>query len=125
MDNISMFKSLTHIAVVGAHDNPQKFGYKVLRKLLSLGMEVYPVNPFIREIDGMRVYQDISEIGVQLDAVSFIVNPNAGFEVLKKMPQLGVGVVWFQPGAESEEIVDFCQQHGIICIYNECVLVRL
>jgi len=39
-------------AVVGASDNPEKYGNLIYKKLKSRGYRVYPVNPNYETIDG-------------------------------------------------------------------------
>lgn len=83
------------------------------------------MNPKKTEIDGQKVYSDIELIEERLDAVSFIVNPKIGYEILKKADKKNVKIVWFQPGAESEKIIEYCKENGIDCIYNACVLADM
>lgn len=122
---IERFSHSQYIAVVGATDNPEKYGHKVFKKLLSLGKSVYPVHPVKKEIEGIRVYSSIAEIDMPIDAISLIVNPTAGLDAIKDAYTKNVRVVWCQPGAESDDIIRWCNDNGIACIYNRCVLVDL
>ncbi|MEM1578905.1 MAG: acetate--CoA ligase family protein, partial [Archaeoglobaceae archaeon] len=50
------------IAVIGASNNPMKVGYGVLQSLKMSKVEIYPVNPNLSEIDGLRVFNSVEEI---------------------------------------------------------------
>ena len=39
-------------AVVGANNNPNKYGNIIYKKLKSRGYEVYPINPKYEKVDG-------------------------------------------------------------------------
>jgi predicted CoA-binding protein len=48
---IKEFMGQKRFAVVGATDNPQKYGNQTVRNLKSRGYEVYPVNPRLKEVE--------------------------------------------------------------------------
>jgi hypothetical protein len=112
-------------AVVGASNNKDKFGYKVFKRLLAEGYDVYPVNPNCEEVDGMKCYKSLSELPKLPGAVSLIVPPSIGVKVLEDASKLGIKKLWFQPGAESDEIVQKASELGLDIVYDNCVLVAL
>lgn len=116
---------LKNWAVVGATTDTSKFGYKVFKKLQSRGFHVYPVNPKLEEIEGVKCYASISDIMDPIDVISLIVNPQIGMEVVEKAKEMGIKNIWCQPGAESPELIDQAESYGINIIYHECVLVEL
>ncbi len=116
---------LKNWAVVGATTDTSKFGYKVFKKLQSRGFHVYPVNPKLEEIEGIKCYASVSEITDPIDVISLIVNPKIGLEVVEKAKEMGIKNIWCQPGAESPELIDKAESYGINIIYHECVLVEL
>ncbi|MEM0315696.1 MAG: acetate--CoA ligase family protein, partial [Archaeoglobaceae archaeon] len=50
------------IAVIGASNNPLKVGYAVLQSLKTSKAEIYPVNPNLSEIDGLKVLNSIEDL---------------------------------------------------------------
>jgi len=50
-------------AVVGASDNPEKYGNLIYKKLKSRGYRVYPVNPNYETIDGDKCYKIVVSSG--------------------------------------------------------------
>ena len=61
------------VAVVGASANPEKVGYMCARDVLELGFKgkVYPVNPKLAQLFGLKAYPSLSAIpgGVDLAIV--------------------------------------------------------
>jgi acetate---CoA ligase (ADP-forming) len=58
------------IAVVGASTVPGKIGYTVIKGLLEAGYQgqIYPVNPQATEIQGLKVYANVTDIPGHVDA---------------------------------------------------------
>ncbi len=63
------------IAVVGASNDPRKFGYMTLDSLIRGGFEgrLYPVNPKADEVLGLKAYASVSDLPGNVDLVSVIV----------------------------------------------------
>jgi acyl-CoA synthetase (NDP forming) len=57
------------LAILGATDNPSKPPYFLLQNLLKFGYQgrVYPVNPRIKEIMGVKVYDDVRSLPEPVD----------------------------------------------------------
>ncbi len=113
------------IAVIGASTNPRKYGNIVLRFLVERGYEVYPVNPKHDEIEGLRCFRDVTELPSNTDLLVFIVPPKVGLEVATKAISAGFNRLWFQPGAESEEIVALLRRAGVEYSVGRCIMVEL
>ena len=110
-------------AVVGVSSNHEKWGYKVYRELRDAGFKVYPINPSHSYIDGDRCYPKVSALPVKPDIVVTVVPPSIAYKVVEECSKLGVNRVWFQPGSESEEAIEFCRRHRIKAIYGACLVV--
>lgn len=113
------------IAVVGASNNPEKYGYKVYKALKDFGCEVIPVNPNQKIIQGDKAFPSLKSIPGSVDCVSIITPSEVTEEVVEEAKDKGVDIVWMQPGAESREAIEFCKENNISVIYDECVLVAL
>lgn len=111
-------------AVVGATDNKDKYGYKVFKKLIDLGYESYPVNPNKENILGRKVYPKLKDVPENPDVVSIITPPKVTTEIVKECKELKIDKVWMQPGAESKEAVEFCNQNEINLLHNRCIMIE-
>lgn len=112
------------IALVGATNKTEKWGYKILRALKSRGYAVLPVHPSVEKIDGDHVFKSLRELPERPDGVNIVVPPSATEEAVRLCKELGVELVWMQPGAESDEAIDFCDRNGLECIHHKCILVE-
>jgi predicted CoA-binding protein len=102
------------VAIIGASNDPQKFGNKAVRAFASRGWQVYPVNPSLDEVEGLPAYRDLSSIPSEhLDRVSFYVPPRIGLDVIDEVAAKPVDEVWFNPGSESPELVQKAERLGL------------
>lgn len=111
-------------AVVGASDNQEKYGFKVLNDLVQGGYRVFPVNPKGGEILGLKVYSEIKDIPEKVDYVIFVVPPEITKKVLVDILDLGIKDIWLQPGSESQEVIEYCQNNNLNCIHDACIMVE-
>lgn len=111
-------------AVVGANTNKEKFGCKIYKRLLKEGYEVYPVNPGIEEIEGVKCYPSLAALPVIPDVVDVVVPVNIAVKTVKDAAELGIKVVWLQPGSDKPEVVSAAEEVGLEVI-KDCVLTRI
>ncbi|MCU4140686.1 MAG: putative CoA-binding protein [Methanophagales archaeon] len=111
-------------AVVGATPKREKYGYKIFKSLKEAGYKVYAVNPNHEEIEGERCYASLSELPEKPDVVDIVVPPAVTEQIVREAHRLGIKKIWMQPGAESEEAIKFCEEHGISVIHGLCVMLE-
>jgi predicted CoA-binding protein len=111
-------------AVVGASQDPSKFGNRVFRSLRNAGYAVYPVNPRGGELDGAKVYPTLADLPESPEVIDLVVPPLVSEQIVKEAHQLGLSRVWMQPGAESETAIAYCRDHGIQVVYQACAMVH-
>ena len=122
-DLIKEFMAQKRFAVVGATDNPEKYGNQILKNLKSRGYELYPVNPRLKEIEGIKCYPALKDITVKVDVVDFVVPPSATEEILKDCHKLGLARIWLQPGSESEKAIAYCHENDMQVVHDVCVML--
>lgn len=118
------FSSKNTIAIVGASNNPDKYGHKVLADLQSAGWHLIPINPKAEIILGLKTYPSILQVTEKIDAVVFVTKPEVTEQVLLEVKQLGIKDVWFQPGAASGAVIAFCKSNDINYINDACIMVQ-
>ncbi|WKZ31378.1 MAG: CoA-binding protein [Candidatus Dojkabacteria bacterium] len=111
-------------AVVGASRDPNKYGHKVFVDLKQGGYQVYPINPNAGELLGEKVYASVEECPELVDVVVMVVPASVGMVVVDEVDKLGIKKVWFQPGSESDELVKRCEQLGLSCSVDRCIMVE-
>ena len=72
-DLIKEFMSQRKFAIVGATDNPEKYGNQIVKNMKSRGYELYPVNPGLKVVEGIKYYPALVNIPVKVDVVDFAV----------------------------------------------------
>ena len=112
------------IALIGASNDPSKYGNKILLNLKSKGFNVIPVNTKEAEIDGSPVFKSVSDIKECPSIINFVVPPNVGIVITKDLVEKGYDNFWYQPGAESKEISTFLKENGKNYIDDKCIMVE-
>ncbi|WER48482.1 acetate--CoA ligase family protein [Cupriavidus sp. WKF15] len=95
------------IAVVGASTQPDKVGGMPIRLLRELGYagRLYPVNPSAAEVQGLRAYGSLAEIGEPVDLAIVAVPASASQDVMAQLAGNGTraAVVFTSGFAEAGE----------------------
>lgn len=114
----------TTVAVVGATDDPGKYGSVIYRDLKRKGYVVYPINPKRETVNGDQAYRSLDALPEEPTIVNIVVPPAATLQVLRKALDLGMTNVWVQPGAESPEVMAYLTEHDFNYLANACIMVR-
>jgi acyl-CoA synthetase (NDP forming) len=121
------------IAVVGASRNPSTPNYNLLANLVRLKFQgrLYPVNPNVQEIDGMKSYPSLKSIEDEIDMVVSSVPAASTPDVIKDCIEKKVKVVVIVSGGFSEvgqdgrkvqeEIALLLKRAGIRAIGPNCL----
>ncbi|MDD3645973.1 MAG: CoA-binding protein [Candidatus Gracilibacteria bacterium] len=114
------------IVLVGASNNPEKYGNKILKDLISKGYVVYPVNPKENEIEGIAAYKDILSIKDDYDVVNFVTPPAVTLDILKNNLELiKTKKIWCQPGASDSRVNDFLMENNFKdYITDSCIMLK-
>ena len=111
------------IALIGASNDKNKYGNKILLDLVSNGHNVVPVNPKETIIAGLKSYNNVSELSENPSIINFVVPPSVGFELTKGLVESGYDNFWYQPGAESSEISLYLESNSKNYIDDKCIMV--
>ena len=111
-------------AVVGASAASSKYGHKVFRTLRAAGYVVYGINPRDGEIEGEKLYRSLADLPEQPEVVDIVVPPKITEEIVRQCAELGLSRVWMQPGAESEEAIQYCHDHDIKVVHSVCAMIQ-
>ena len=94
------------VAILGASTDRSKFGNKSVRTHLAKGFTVYPINPKVDEIEGLKAYATLADLPPgKLDRVSVYLPPAVGIKVLPEIAERGCDELWLNPGTESDELI--------------------
>lgn len=112
-----------HFAVVGVSTNKEKYGYKILSRLLERQYCAYGVSPIYDQVDDIKLYPSLESINQPIDVVVFVVNKKYVYDYIDEMRSLGIHYAWMQPHTYDDELLDYMKSVGITPILA-CVLVE-
>lgn len=111
------------IALVGASANEDRPSHGVMRRLLSLGYTVIPVNPGQDVILGQKVYPNLSEIPEKIDIVDVFRQADATPPIADEAVKIGAKVLWLQLGIHNDEAVGKATKGGLKVVTDNCIAV--
>ena len=115
-----------NIALVGATNDKNKYGNIIFHNLLNKKYPVYPVNPRADEIDGHLCYRTLEQLhsAIQrIDIINIVLPPKLGLDIIDQCVKLHLDNLWFQPGAQSEEVIRKCDANGLHYSIDACIMV--
>ncbi len=113
----------TRIAVVGASNNPGKFGNIIVRDLAAKGYTVLPVNPREPSIAGLVAARSLAEVERPVDLVVVVTPPPVTLGVLKEAAAQGFDAVWLQDGSFDDAVLEFARAAPFETVHHACVMV--
>lgn len=123
----------TSVAVVGASNRPGSVGRSVFKNILDSDYSgiIYPVNPRVKSICGVRAYKSLAEIPDQIDLAVLIVpaaqTPAVALEAAdKKVKALIVISAGFRETGSSglaieQELITICLEHNMRLVGPNCL----
>ena len=111
------------IALVGASNDPKKYGNKILLDLISKGYNVAPINNKEEMISGIKSYKNVMDLELSPSIINFVVPPNVGFEITKELVGNKYDNFWYQPGAKSQKISTYLNENNKNFIDDKCIMV--
>ncbi|MFQ5711574.1 MAG: acetate--CoA ligase family protein [Candidatus Geothermarchaeales archaeon] len=127
------FFTAKSVAVIGASSTPGKIGYVIFQNMSQYGYKgkVYPINPKLTEIFGIKCYPSVLDVPGEVELVVFAVSSKLVPQILRDCGRKGVkaGVIvsggFKELGEEYREIEDetvrVAKKHGIRLIGPNCV----
>jgi predicted CoA-binding protein len=122
---VSDFKEKKVWAVVGKVHDKERYPYKIYNFLKDKGYKVYAVDPTGQDVDGEKSYTSLKDLPEVPEAVDMVINPVKGEKYIDEANELGIKYIWFQPGAESAELVTKAREnYGMNVEYMNCVMIE-
>jgi len=111
-------------AIAGSFRNESKYAYRIFKTLNAKGYQVYPVNPGMSMVEGVKCYSSIKDIPASIDVMSIVTPPAITANIVRQCKELNINRIWIQPGAESQEVIEFCKNNDIHVVYGLCVMLE-
>jgi predicted CoA-binding protein len=113
-----------NVLILGASAKPQRYAYKALYLLKQHGHRIIPVHPKLSEIDGIKVFNSLSEVVTPIDTLTLYVGAQRSQGIIEDIVKLNPGRVIFNPGSESE-LLEQALTNASISYQHDCTLVML
>ena len=112
------------IAIVGASADRTKYGNKAVRAFRQGGWTVYPVNPGVTEVEGLKSYASIADIPGPIDRISLYVPPKVGKTMLAAIAARSPQEFFLNPGSEDADLVEKAEALGLHPV-QACSIVNI
>jgi predicted CoA-binding protein len=122
---IREFVAQKRLALAGASRSGKKFGNVLLRELKGRGYDVVPVHPEAAELEGITCSRSLSALAGRVDGLVVVTPPAHAAKLVAEAAAAGIGRVWLQQGARSDEAVEVAREEGVTVVHGHCLLMFL
>lgn len=113
----------TRIAVVGASNDPQKYGNIIVKDLQRRGYRVFPVNLHETTIAGLPVSRTLADLPEAVDIVDVVTPPAVTKRILKDAEAAGLPLVWLQDGSFDDAVLAQAEAAPFATVAHACIMV--
>ena len=108
------------IAVVGISDKPYRDSHRVARFMLSRGYQIFPVNPKLEEVLGVKCYPSLLDIPEEIELVDIFRRPEFVEPIVDEAIKKGAKAIWMQLGVVNEKAAQKALEAGMEVVMNHC-----
>lgn len=115
----------TRIAVVGASNDPEKYGNIIVKNLAGKGYTVVPVNPREETIAGLPAFPSLEAalaVG-PIHIVNVVTPPKVTARVLEQAEALGLEHLWLQDGSFDDAVLAAAARAPFLTVHDACIMV--
>lgn len=121
---------MSTVLLIGASNNPSRYSNKALHRLIAHGHRVIPLHPYseittieptIHHLSQVKKEEDID---IEIDIAVIYIRAELLKPDISELVRIAPSTVIFNPGAESIELKNELERHGI-STRNACTLVLL
>lgn len=112
------------IAVVGISEREDRASKYVSEYMQREGYTIYPVNPNISEWNGLKAYDSVLDLPVEVDIVDVFRRSSAVIPLAGDVVTAGAKVMWLQQGVFSEQAAEIASSGGVAVVMDSCIMVE-
>jgi predicted CoA-binding protein len=113
------------IAMVGASSKPERPSHGIMRRLMSFGYRVIPVNPNETAVLGERAYPSLEDVPDKVDIVDVFRRSELTPPVADSAVRIGARALWLQQGVFNEVAAARAEAGGLLVVMDRCIAVAL
>lgn len=88
------------------------------------GYTIYPVNPNLDEWNGLKVYDSVEDVPVNIDIVDVFRRSSEVLPLTGDVVGTGAKVMWLQQGVVNVQAAELAEQAGVRVIMDSCIMVE-
>ena len=123
-----ILESFKHVAVVGVSAKREKPSHGVTKYLIHVGYTIYPVNPSLDNVFGIKCYPSLLDIPADLrqkiEIVDIFRKPDKVGPIVDQAIEIGAKVVCMQLGISNEDVSRKAREAGLEVIQNHCIAIE-
>ena len=124
-----MLRNSQAIAVVGMSDKAWRASHNIGRYLVMQGYRVFPVNPSITEVLGLKCYPDLDaaqeaakkDYPSGIDLVDVFRASDKVPPIVEDVIRLGIPYLWLQEDVINDKAIARARAAGVKCVQNVCI----
>ncbi len=124
-----MLRNSQAIAVVGMSEKSWRASHNIGRYLVMQGYHVFPVNPALTEVLGLKCYPDLESAQAAakkdypkgLDLVDVFRASDKVPPIVEDVIRLGIPYLWLQEDVINDKAIARARAAGVKCVQNVCI----
>jgi uncharacterized protein len=124
LKTINEFLEPKKFAFIGLSRDPKKFSRAIFKELTSKGFDMYPVNPNMDDVEGIRCYHDVSDLPESVSYGLFMTPKANTAGAVENAIHHGFTHLWIQQGAETKEAAETARESGVKFVCGACIMMH-
>jgi hypothetical protein len=124
-----MLRKSQTIAVVGMSDKAWRASHNIGRYLVMQGYHVFPVNPALEEVLGLKCYPDLDSAQAAaketypsgIDMVDVFRASESVPPIVEDVIRLGIPYLWLQEDVINDKAIARARAAGVKSVQNVCI----
>lgn len=120
---IDEFLSQKHLALAGVSRDGKGFGHVIRKELTAKGYQLHLVHPEVDTVAGEPCVRHLADIAGQVGGLVLVTSSSATEKLVVEAAEAGIGRLWMQQGAESDEAIRLAEKNGLSVVHHHCILM--
>jgi uncharacterized protein len=123
LNEIKKFLEPKKLALAGVSRNPKKFGGSVFIELKNKGFDLYPVNPNVDEIYGVKCYRTVADLPGDVKNLLILTPKKETAAIVASAAEKGIERIWIQQSSDTPEALEIAAAEKIPVISGKCIFM--
>jgi uncharacterized protein len=124
LSTINEFLAPKSLAFIGLSRDPKKFSRAIFKELQGKGYDIYPVNPNMDDVEGVKCYHDVADLPESVRYGLLMTPKQNTAGAVENAIHHGFTHLWIQQGAETKEAVEIAKQNAVKVVHGACIMMH-